>query len=163
MLKTSLITVALSVLAISSNLLDAAPIRICCMGDSITQGIGTAGSNGGYSWRYWLWKSMIEDGYSVNFVGSRQVNEARDVTPPAVNGIAFDKDHEGHSGWRADQLLNGRNVEQGKLSDWLATYTPEVLILMIGTNDSLDRQSANSTVSEILQICLLYTSPSPRD
>ena len=39
-----------------------------------------------------------------------------------------DRDHEGHGGWRIDQL-------DAIAADRLATYRPDVVLLMIGTND----------------------------
>ena len=39
-----------------------------------------------------------------------------------------DRNHEGHSGWRIDQI-------DSQVGGWLSTYQPEVVLLLIGTND----------------------------
>lgn len=39
-----------------------------------------------------------------------------------------DRQHEGHSGWRIDEIT-------ARLPGWLATYRPEILLVTIGTND----------------------------
>jgi hypothetical protein len=39
-----------------------------------------------------------------------------------------DKHHEGHNGWRIDQLATA-------LDPWLAAYRPRIVLLLIGTND----------------------------
>ena len=66
----------------------------------------------------------------------------------------FDQDNEGHGGWRADHLLDGRPgaADQGRLSQWLAASTPDIVILHIGTNDTRQCESPSSTAGEIRQI-----------
>ena len=38
------------------------------------------------------------------------------------------------------------------MSEWLKSYTPDVVLMHLGTNDLLQRQSASSTVNELEQI-----------
>ncbi len=155
---------------LGTSLATAAPLRVLCLGDSITQGLTVAGSNGGYSWRYPLWKSMIEAGYNVDFIGSINYgNGTEQVIPPPVNGIPFDRDHEGHAAWRADEILNGKPGElpgvggagSGRLSQWLATYRADIAVIMIGTNDCILRQNGDSTAAEILAITRAIQADSP--
>ncbi|WP_158841472.1 cellulose binding domain-containing protein [Saccharothrix deserti] len=91
----------------------AAPVRVMPLGDSITDGFNVPG---GY--RVDLWQKFVAGGYSVDFVGS------------AVNGPSSlgDRDHEGHSGWTIAQI-------DSNVTNWLRTYTPETILLHIGTND----------------------------
>ena len=46
------------------------------------------------------------------------------------NGSAAlaDREHEGHSGWRIDQI-------SASVAGWMNTYRPDIVLLMIGTND----------------------------
>ncbi|MEV4510027.1 GDSL-type esterase/lipase family protein [Dactylosporangium sp. NPDC049525] len=88
-------------------------VRVMPLGDSITDG---AQVPGGY--RITLWQRLLADGYKVDFVGSG-------FNGPAGLG---DHDHEGHSGWRIDQL-------DANIVGWLQTYTPRTILLHIGTND----------------------------
>lgn len=60
-------------------------------------------------------------------------------------GKKFDPDNEGHWGWRADEIL--RDMDK-----WLANYTPDMVLFHIGTNDCIQNQDVNSTVSELTQI-----------
>jgi lysophospholipase L1-like esterase len=91
----------------------AAGVRVLPLGDSITDGFNVPG---GY--RIDLWQKVVAGGYLVDFVGSQ------------ANGPASlaDRDHEGHSGWRIDQL-------DANIVSWLRTYTPRTILLHIGTND----------------------------
>jgi lysophospholipase L1-like esterase len=89
--------------------------RIMPLGDSITDGYGIPG---GY--RIDLWRELKSSRIDFDFVGSQR------------NGPAQlpDKDHEGHIGWRIDQL-------RASVDGWIRTYQPDVVLLLIGTNDIL--------------------------
>jgi lysophospholipase L1-like esterase len=88
-------------------------VRVMPLGDSITDGYNVPG---GY--RINLWQRLVGGGYTVDFVGS------------GFNGPASlaDHDHEGHSGWRIDQI-------DANIVGWLGAYTPRTILLHIGTND----------------------------
>jgi lysophospholipase L1-like esterase len=93
----------------------APPIRVMPVGDSITDG---AGAPGGY--RAPLYRLMTNAGYHVDFVGTQADNGAASLPDP---------DHEGHSGWRIDQIDTAIVGALAKVSD------PDVILLLIGTND----------------------------
>ncbi len=92
-----------------------AGIRIMPLGDSITDGYYFPG---GY--RIDLEDQLVEAGLDIDFVGSL-VNG-----PPELD----DQDHEGHSGWRIDQIA-------AEIDGWLEASQPEIVLLMIGSNDVL--------------------------
>lgn len=89
------------------------PIRVMPLGDSITYGIGTPEEN---SYRKDLYRRLTRAGLDVDFVGSQR------------SGTGADPDHEGHPGWTITQISEHVN-------EWLATYSPDVILLHIGTND----------------------------
>jgi lysophospholipase L1-like esterase len=88
-------------------------VRVMPLGDSITDGFNVPG---GY--RTNLWQRMAAGKYTVDFVGSG-------FNGPAGLG---DHDHEGHSGWRIDQL-------DANIVTWLRNSAPRTILLHIGTND----------------------------
>jgi lysophospholipase L1-like esterase len=90
-------------------------VRVMPLGDSITDGIQTPG---GY--RIGLWQRMAAGGFRVDFVGTQ-------FNGPASLG---DHDHEGHPGWRIDQI-------DANIVGWLRATTPHTVLLHIGTNDVL--------------------------
>lgn len=92
-------------------------VKIMPLGDSITFGTHDP-SYGGY--RHLLWTLLINDGYKIGFVGSRNGGSAS--TPQSSN--------EGHPGWTIRQLKNGIDSD-----GWLETYKPDIILLHIGTND----------------------------
>ncbi|EPR09958.1 GDSL-type esterase/lipase family protein [Ruminiclostridium papyrosolvens] len=83
------------------------------LGDSITDGLTVPG---GY--RIKLWNNVTNAGQKVDFVGSMS-------NGPTELG---DKNHEGHSGWRIDQI-------DANINAWMTTYKPKIVLLHIGTND----------------------------
>ncbi|TKK91023.1 GDSL family lipase [Herbidospora galbida] len=88
-------------------------VRIMPLGDSITDGFNVPG---GY--RINLWQRLVQAGHTADFVGSG-------FNGPASLG---DHDHEGHSGWRIDQI-------DAQIVGWLQAYSPRTILLHIGTND----------------------------
>ncbi|MFJ1959067.1 ricin-type beta-trefoil lectin domain protein [Streptomyces microflavus] len=93
----------------------AAPtsLRLMPLGNSITWGVGSPSGN---SYRGFLWNQLAAQGHALDFVGSGR------------NGPMSDPDHEGHSGWRIDQITS---IADSVLSQ----YRPNVITLEIGTND----------------------------
>ncbi|MDX6354656.1 MAG: hypothetical protein QOF98_1559, partial [Streptomyces sp.] len=89
-------------------------VRVMPLGDSITDGYTPY--PGGY--RVKLWQLLAAGGYTVDFVGSM-------TNGPAELG---DHDHEGHVGWRIDQL-------DANINTWLGQSDPRTIMLLIGTND----------------------------
>ena len=85
--------------------------NIMPLGDSITLGV-----NGGY--RNGLWDRITTYGKKVNFVGS-QYDQYTKIS---------DKDHEGHPGFTITNI--GTNIDS-----WLSLNKPDIVLLMIGTND----------------------------
>ena len=120
-----------------------AEIRIMPLGDSITRGSSSGELDPDYmvSYRKALWNLLVADGYEVDFVGS--LNDGS-----AVFGDSDLADHEGHGGWRDDEIVNGR-PGYGKLEEWLITERPNLVLLHIGTN-GLD--SSSNDVKDILDL-----------
>jgi lysophospholipase L1-like esterase len=115
------------------------PIKIMPLGDSITFGTPDP-SYGGY--RHLLGALLESDGYSIDFVGSRQNG----------NGIIPDSDNEGHPGWTILQVKSGIEANGS-----LETYRPDIILLHIGTNDIRqgDVASATGNLSALLDDILV--------
>jgi acyl-CoA thioesterase I len=119
--------------------------KVMPLGDSITE------SNKGLpSYRYYLWHLALSQGYRIDFVGSRNgVGNG----PPASTG--FDMDHEGHAGWRADQIL-------AHMQAWAESTTPDFVLIHLGHNDLCQGQSVASTVNDISAIVDVLRTVNPR-
>ncbi|GHJ08704.1 hypothetical protein TPA0907_30710 [Micromonospora humidisoli] len=96
-------------------------LRLMPLGDSITYGVGAAGNNG---YRRELFDSLQSVTTSLDFVGSMR------------QGDFADPDHEGHPGWRIDQ------IDKLATSCSIPSYRPNVVTLHIGTNDMRSSEGA---------------------
>jgi len=139
----------------------AAPTRVMAIGDSITE--ARTASQGIPSYRAALWDQLQTAGANVDFVGSRHgvLDNFNRPSGMAEPGGSWDKDHDGHYGWRADEILNGKNPGDGKLADWLTAHTPDVLIVHIGTNDVVQGETVNNAIGDVRQIVLTARVQNP--
>lgn len=112
------------------------------LGDSITVGEG-APAGGGY--RGYLLEYLTNSGYEIDYVGSM-------TTFPASGMV--DIQHEGHSGWTIPGITS-------QITKWLTNNTPDVILLMIGTNDvkTNSQSQAPARLSQLIDR-IYATSPS---
>ena len=139
MKTTKLLIFLLSLVAVKSL---GAQITIMPLGDSITRGSQSTGVNG---YRRDLKDLLVSSGYNVNFVGTLQ------------DGTFVDKQHEGHSGYRDDQIEQDVNL-------YLNTNPAAIILLHIGTNDiSQDPSYTNpADVEDILDKIDLWETANNR-
>lgn len=138
------------------------PHRILPLGDSITQAEADRAS-----YRYPLWKMLIDAGLEVDFVGSLRTHHGGPSSGPPpqpdYRGRAFDRDHEGHFGWTADEIINGRAFDSGsgRLADWLEGYDVDIALVHLGTNDAFSGEDNESTVKELKEIVRILRKDNP--
>ena len=111
------------------------PVRIACLGDSITQGrvkLDTLEQLSSY--RYYLWLKLDSANYNVKFVGSVRKLFKEDSDHPSIykkspyTGHIFDAFHEGHWGWKTAEIIDSLNY-------WLEGYNPDIVLIHLGDND----------------------------
>jgi len=114
-------------------------VRVMPLGDSITDGTQVPG---GY--RIGLWQRVVNGGFRVDFVGSQ-------FNGPANLG---DHDHEGHPGWRIDQI-------DANIVGWMQTFTPRTVLLHIGTNDVLQNFNLSTAPNRLSTLIDRITNLAP--
>ena len=114
-------------------------VRVMPLGDSITEGTQVPG---GY--RVGLWQRMAAAGYRVDLVGT-QFN--------GPSGLG-DHDHEGHPGWRIDQI-------DAAIGGWLGTTGPRTVLLHIGTNDVLQNYNVAGAPGRLSGLIDRITAAAP--
>jgi Ca2+-binding RTX toxin-like protein len=117
--------------------------KIMPLGDSITKGVSPIDPTPG-AYRIQLWKNFSADGLRVDFVGSES---------NGPNSLG-DKDHEGHGGWKIDQITG--LVDGGLLN----THKPDIVLLMIGTNDT-GKSSLNEMYADLSNLIDKISEQSP--
>jgi autotransporter-associated beta strand protein len=129
----------------------AAPVKIMHIGDSITRG-GAGGigsntfSNGGS--RYYLHNLLLAAGIDFRAVGPRtdgSIAAFRLATDGSTNSSLADRpllfpDNAGYSGQSIEYIRDN-------VAAWLGTYSPDVMMLMIGTNN-IGYTSSPSTATQ---------------
>ncbi|HFD87772.1 MAG TPA: hypothetical protein ENJ35_08880 [Gammaproteobacteria bacterium] len=153
-------------ITVQLNVGPAGSWKIIPVGDSITQ------SNFEHqSYRYQLWKKMVQQNIDFDLIGSQHTNSNQTATgtlpagtvqvpQPAVtfNGqtIPFDPDHEGYWGATADEVLVF-------LKDALpALDEPDIALVHLGTNDVRDGQDNASTIADLKAVITALRGKNPR-
>jgi lysophospholipase L1-like esterase len=104
------------------------------------------------SFRYELWKDLIDGGWTFDFIGTQSDN----ASYPSYSGNDFDVDHEGRGGWTSGQILSG-------LEDWLnETGSPDIVLFSSpGGNDALQELPYDQAVSNINSIIDILQADNP--
>jgi len=112
-------------------------VRIMPLGDSITYGnnaLNPPDTTSSISYRKYLWDTLNNTNYSVDFVGSRE---------GGTDFPAFDPDNEGHPG----DTAAGIAVD---VYQYLTNNPADIILLHIGTNVlSINPDDVNTTLEEI--------------
>lgn len=132
----------------------AGALRVLALGNSITQADADH-----LSYRYPLWQRFVDDGIPVDFVGSQREHFSGVPDFPSYAGQTFDADHEGHWGWRIDEVLSGRGGDG--LADWLQGYDADVVLMHLGSNDVFQDNDLGSSLAELRQVVRVLRSDNP--
>jgi hypothetical protein len=124
-------------------------------GDSITKGEKSSDASG---YRAPLFKLIVAAKQKVTFTGSREDG------PSQVSGQAFPRNHEGHPGWTIDPGYNMISSSYSGISTLVPSPAlngnPNIILLMIGTNDLFARDTANmATRLEVLLDKIVQNAP----
>jgi lysophospholipase L1-like esterase len=127
--------------------------NILPLGDSITDGYQVPG---GY--RTELYKDLTNAGAVFSFMGSQTDN------PSAVLTAGGQIHHEGHSGYRTDQIYNNLLGSDGTAGNnggyWLdggngtgrSAISPDVVLLHIGTNDRTQGETLQTMYNKLVTL-----------
>lgn len=111
--------------------------KILCIGDSRVEG----NRPNHESYRYELWKKLIDSGNEFDFIGPYKDNAFYGL----YNNIPFDNDHAGIGGDNTLGVLN--RYSQNVFND-----TPDIVLLGIGGNDITGGATVDQVISNISSI-----------
>jgi lysophospholipase L1-like esterase len=130
----------------------ATPLRIACVGDSITAGYTdnpTWNVPFEFGYRSGLYTRLTNAGYSFQFVGAsvepwtNNFGPAPHNTPsPDLRTVDQDK-HRGYGGWGTADIKNN-------IGSWLTADNPDIVLLMVGINDN-GSVAARNNLQNIVQ------------
>jgi lysophospholipase L1-like esterase len=130
---------------------DGSPCRIMPLGDSITFGFGARTplmDQGGY--RMELFRRARADGHAITFVG-------REANGPAM--VANEPFPRGHEGYPASTINDGNNQLANRVDAAMAAGDPDIVLLMIGTNDV--NGNVNNPPDDLRNLINQITSDAP--
>ncbi len=118
------------------------PCKVLPLGDSITHGLQSS-DNAGY--RSQLFKLAVAANQKLTFTGSQSSG------PNQVSGKDFPKNHEGHDGWTVDPGFSkyGSGGISSLIPNPALSTAPNIILLMIGTNDITSTNSPGSTADRL--------------
>ncbi len=95
------------------------------------------------SYRYELWKKLIENNWEFDFIGTQKDN----ANYPNINSLTFDNDHEGRGGWTSGQIADHIDnwIEEEGSSDIVLFSSP-------GGNDALQNLPFDEAILNIRNI-----------
>jgi lysophospholipase L1-like esterase len=125
-----------------------AKLSIMLLGDSITQSTSAY-----HSYRYYLWKNLLDSGVDFDFVGGVDQNHGGNPQWPNYLGQRFDSDHQSHWGKRADEVLNILKRD---------THKPDIALIHLGTNDEIQGHDTASTIDDLRQIVANLRGKNPQ-
>jgi lysophospholipase L1-like esterase len=104
------------------------------------------------SFRYETWKDLIENNYSIDFIGTQ--NDPGSY--PVVKNFDFDPDHQGRGGWTTGDILD--QLE----SDLDLAGTPDVVLFSSpGGNDALQNLPYDEAIGNINEIVDILQEVNP--
>lgn len=115
---------------VSHNFINSStqPLKIMPLGDSNTEGYGSWDLG---AYRDDLWQSFEKNNFNIDFVG-----------PHATGPEGFDRDNAGFSGWKIGEI-------DSAVDGWLNDAQPDMVLLMIGTNDILRDDNIGTAPSRL--------------
>ncbi len=104
------------------------------------------------SFRYETWKDLIENNYSIDFIGTQ--NDPGSY--PVIKNFNFDPDHQGRGGWTSGDILD--QLE----SDLNLAGTPDVVLFSSpGGNDALQNLPYDEAIGNINEIVDILQDVNP--
>lgn len=118
---------------------DSNTINILPLGNSITNGTDKYNS-----YRRSLWWMLREANCNFDFIGSWSRHHMGGEVP----NPDFDMDHEGHSGWNCEHIFHPPDwdAHRGNIGQWLQEYSPDIVLVELGTNDVFQCRSAEDVL-----------------
>lgn len=132
--------------------------KVMPLGDSITRGESGSDLAG---WRSGLAKLAIAAGRTIDFVGSAAHGPTQVTVSSAT--YKFDSSHQGHNGYYIKETSPGAgNGIYEIVAARLNTYTPDVVLLHIGTNNVWPGGSNTTAIADLPDLLDLIIATRPQ-
>ena len=132
------------------------PIKIMCVGDSITDGYGIPGS-----YRKFLYHGLTQKGYNIDMIGSKSGGVAKYTDETTGESWEYDDDNTGYSTYTIKSYRGRNGIYETLQETNCLSQKPDIVILQIGTNNVIDKhdEDDNSKHFETLIDYILQNIP----
>ena len=121
------------------------PIKIMCVGDSITDGFGVAGS-----YRKFLYHGLTKKGYKVDMVGSKGGYNAIYTNETSGETFEYDDENTGYSTYTIKSYAGRNGIYETLVeTNCLSEKKPDIVILQIGTNNIIDNHDEDENKKDL--------------
>ena len=141
-------------------------VKIMCIGDSITDGYGVAGS-----YRKFIYHELTKKGYDIDMVGTKSGSVIAEYTDEeSGETFSYDDGNTGYSGYAIKEYnLAGNGTSYGrngilevlKETNCLAEEQPDIVTIQIGTNDIIDGFELDKAYDRIKELLTYVTDQVP--
>lgn len=146
----------IALLLLANVVVCADPVRIVCIGDSITQGrAGRGGQVPTWSWRYPLWQACLDAGLAIEMVGSMTTGFEGSPDYAPHRGKPFVNQHEARWGWTTRGVADA-------LAKASSGWTADVAVVFLGTNDKIKEQGLEPTMQAMRDIVTTLRARNPK-
>lgn len=122
-------------------------LKVMCIGDSITDGFVPEYAG---SYRKFICNDLTKMGYNVDMVGVKDDYMLSGTEPHTGESFEYDNANVGYSGYSV-KSYPGRNgiYEVLESTNCLSELKPDVVTLMIGTNNIIDNHDMDATLDDM--------------
>jgi lysophospholipase L1-like esterase len=122
---------------------------IWCIGDSIMQSVADGNANS--SPRLSLYNQLYANGYRFNYTGSWDANIDGLPSTGSTPETNYFQYHDGHSGWQINSFTQSGTGNVANLwnTGRIASIKPNVIIIMLGTNDINNYNAYATTTPDV--------------
>ena len=137
-------------------------VKIMCIGDSITDGYGVAGS-----YRKFIYHELTKKGYDIDMVGTKSGDVMAEYTDEeSGETFSYDDGNTGYSGYAIEGYHlteNGTSYDRSgilevlKETDCLRKEDPDIVTIQIGTNDIIDGYALDKAYDRLRELISYVT------
>lgn len=134
-------------------------VKIMCIGDSITDGYGVAGS-----YRKFIYHELTKKGYDIDMVGTKSGDVMAEYTDEeSGETFSYDDGNTGYSGYAITSYHATENgisynrdgiLEVLRETECLSKEKPDIVTIQIGTNDIIDGYALDKAAERLGELII---------
>jgi lysophospholipase L1-like esterase len=128
---------------------NSSPIKIMCMGDSITSGQKKTGSG---SYRKFLYHNLTSRGFNIKMIGARDQGIQKYYNKKTNEKFLYQDDNSGYSAYTIRTYKDRKGLLEIIQKNKCLKLNPDIIILLIGTNNVMDNIDFDITKKDFVSL-----------